>query len=243
MSVFYRLAALRLSSDNPVVYCRPMSLPARTAKQPTTKELDREARWPGFAALILGTALHYVLPERLSAGPSWLLPAVMAVLMIPILASHRRGWLEAARVLTFLAVGALTLALIASLALLIQGLPGHKDNPATLLRSAAVLWLTNVLTFALWYWKLDAGGPTGRDNRKGPVESSFLFPQMTMHPLEEKWSPEFIDYLFVAFNTSTAFSPTDTPVLGRWAKVLSMLQALISLTVLAVLAARAINVL
>lgn len=213
------------------------------AKQTTAKEADREARWPGFVALILGAALHYTLPERLSPGPSWLLPVVMAVLMIPILTSHRRGWLEAARILTFIAVGALTAALIGSLALLIQGLPGHKDNPATLLRSAAVLWVTNVLTFALWYWKLDAGGPLGRDNRKGPVDSSFLFPQWTKHPPEEAWSPEFVDYLFLAFNTSTAFSPTDTPVLDGWAKIMSMLQALISLTVLAVLAARAINVL
>lgn len=220
-----------------------MSTVLQKGKQPTAKEVEREARWPGFIALALGAALHYALPERLSVGPNWLLPAVMALLLIPILASHGRGWLQAARVLTFAAVGALTLALITSLALLIQGLPGHKDNPATLLRSAAVLWVTNMLTFALWYWKLDAGGPLGRDSRKGPVESSFLFPQMTTHPPQSNWSPEFIDYLFVAFNTSTAFSPTDTPVLGRWAKVLSMIQALISLTVLAVLAARAINVL
>jgi hypothetical protein len=106
-----------------------------------------------------------------------------------------------------------------------------------------VLWFTNVLTFALWYLKLDAGGPMGRDEATGPIQSSFLFPQMTKHPPDEEWSPEFIDYLFIAFNTSTAFSPTDTPVLDAWAKILSMLQALISLTVLAVLAARAINVL
>jgi uncharacterized membrane protein len=220
-----------------------MSQPAQTAKRATAKEVDREARWPGFVALILGTGLHYALPDRLSAGPSWLLPVIMATLMIPILASHHRGWLELARILTFAAVGTLTAALVTSLALLIQGLPGHKDNPATLLRSAAVLWLTNVLTFALWYWKLDAGGPLGRDNRKGPVESAFLFPQMTRPSEDPDWSPEFLDYLFVAFNTSTAFSPTDTPVLDRWAKTLSMLQALISLTVLVVLAARAINVL
>jgi hypothetical protein len=118
-----------------------------------------------------------------------------------------------------------------------------------LLRSAASLWLTNVLVFALWYWRLDAGGPHARDVRDAHVNGAFLFPQMTMLRRVETatgqrgWSPHFVDYLFLAFNTSTAFSPTDTPVLTRWAKVLMMVQSLISLSVLAVLAARAVNIL
>jgi hypothetical protein len=87
-----------------------------------------------------------------------------------------------------------------------------------------------------------AGGPVGRDKRTGPVPSAFLFPQMVSQP-GTHWSPQFIDYLFLAFNTSTAFSPTDTAILGRWAKILTMLQSLISLSVLVILAARAINVL
>jgi hypothetical protein len=174
---------------------------------------EPEARWPGFLALVAGAFLHYVLPSRLSVGPDWLLPLVMGLLLIPILASHRRGYHAAAKVLTFVAVGALTLALIVSLVLLIEGLPVHRDSPATLLRSAAVLWATNLLVFALWYWKLDAGGPIGRENSAGPVASSFLFPQMIRQPPDLRWSPEFIDYLFLAFNTSTAFSPTDTAVL------------------------------
>jgi len=204
---------------------------------------EPEPRWPAFIALMAGACLHYALPERLSVGPDWALPAVMAVLLVPIIASRQRGWLIAARNLTFIAVGALTMALIASLTLLIQGLPAHKDTPGTLLRSAAVLWVTNVLVFSLWYWKLDAGGPLGRDNTVGPIKSSFLFPQMVRQPADDDWSPGYLDYLFLAFNTSTAFSPTDTAVLDGWAKVLTMLQSLISLTVLALLAARAINVL
>ena len=106
-----------------------------------------------------------------------------------------------------------------------------------------------ILVFALWYWRLDAGGPHGRDLRFGHPDEAFLFPQMTMHPEaklkagEEAWSPNFVDYLFLAFNTSTALSPTDVPVLTRWAKVLMMLQSLISLTVLVLLAARAVNIL
>lgn len=204
---------------------------------------EPEPRWPGLVALMAGACLHSALPSRLTYGPDWALFALMAALMVPILASHQRRSYTVARWLTFVATGALTLALMTSLFLLIQGLPHHKDEPATLLRAASVMWVTNVLVFALWYWKLDAGGPLGRDLAIGPIRSSFLFPQMCKQPPDPDWSPQFLDYLFLAFNTSTAFSPTDTPVLDRWAKVLSMLQALLSLTILVVLAARAINVL
>ena len=217
---------------------------SQTAKKAVAKN-EPEPRWPGFLALAAGAGLHYALPPRLSVGPDWVLPAVIVALLVVVMATHRRGIYDWARGLTFAAVVALTLALITSLALLIQGLPAHKDRPAELLRSAAVLWITNVLVFALWYWKLDAGGPTGRDLHTGeePIASSFLFPQMMMHPPDPTWAPEFIDYLFLAFNTSTAFSPTDTAVLDGWAKIMAMLQSLISLSVLVVLAARAINVL
>ena len=122
--------------------------------------------------------------------------------------------------------------------------PKHEIDPRTLLRSAVALWVTNVLVFALWYWRLDAGGPHERDKVPGHKDGAFLFPQMNLETSSElNWSPNFVDYLFLAFNTSTAFSPTDTPALSRWAKILMMLQATISLTVLALLAARAVNVL
>src|SRR5262249_59983925 len=120
------------------------------------------------------------------------------------------------------------------------------DAPLELLRSAVSLWVTNVLVFALWYWRLDAGGPHRLEARTRHTEGAFFFPQMMQGApagASRDWSPGFIDYLFIAFNTSTAFSPTDTPVLSRWAKVLSMLQALISLAVVAILAARAVGML
>jgi uncharacterized membrane protein len=215
---------------------------SKSKKAPGT-DFEPEPRWPGLVALMAGACLHLGLPSRLSVGPDWALFALMAVLMVPILASHQRRLYTLARWLTFVATGALTLALMASIFLLVAGLPHHQDEPATLLRAACLLWITNVVVFALWYWKLDAGGPLGRDLAIGPIRSSFLFPQMCKQPPDPDWSPEFLDYLFLAFNTSTAFSPTDTPVLDRWAKVLSMLQALLSLTILVVLAARAVNVL
>ncbi len=187
--------------------------------------------------------IHYALPDRISFGPRWTLFAVVIVLVIPIIFSFRIGRKDIARVLAFIAVGILTLSLIASLALLIEGLPTHKDPPRTLLLSATLLWITNILVFALWYWKLDAGGPLGRE--KDVFRSSFLFPQMTHEAAEvdPTWAPNFMDYLFLAFNTSTAFSPTDTAVLSRWAKALTMLQSILSLAIIALLAARAINVL
>jgi hypothetical protein len=95
---------------------------------------------------------------------------------------------------------------------------------------------------------LDAGGPHARHLRGNHTEGDFLFPQMTLapssqKPLEQSWSPGFVDYLFLAFNTSTAFSPTDSPVLSRWAKVAMMVQATISFATVALLAARAVNIL
>jgi uncharacterized membrane protein len=139
--------------------------------------------------------------------------------------------------------------MIASLALLITALPERRISPPDLLRAAAAMWATNILIFASWYWRLDGGGPHERARDRGHSDGAFLFPQMTMDPDakraagEHDWEPNFVDYLFLAFNTSTALSPTDVPVLSRWAKALMMIQALISLLVIVLLAARAVNVL
>ncbi|HTP44603.1 MAG TPA: hypothetical protein VMJ13_08560 [Candidatus Acidoferrum sp.] len=204
----------------------------------------REPRWPAFVAIFATGLVHQSLPDRLSVGPRWGLFSVTVLLLIPIIFSYHRGHYNVSRILTFTATGLITCAMIASLALLISGIPKHLDPPQTLLRSAVSLWITNVFVFALWYWKLDAGGPLGRDKARGDFDSSFLFPQMLMREQPaEVWSPQFFDYLFLSFNTSTAFSPTDTAVLSRWAKVGMMLQSIISLTIVALLAARAVNIL
>jgi Protein of unknown function (DUF1345) len=208
-----------------------------------TPPITHEPRWPAFVAIVADACVYLALPERLSVGPRWLLLAIIFLLLIPITHSYRRERYDIARILTFIATGAITFALIASLALLIQGLPKHLESPSELLRSATALWITNVLVFALWYWKLDAGGPLGRDRSRGKLASSFLFPQMLVPDKHPSWSPQFTDYLFLAFNTSTAFSPTDTAVLSRWAKIGMMAQALISLLIIALLAARAVNIL
>jgi hypothetical protein len=204
----------------------------------------REPRWPAFVAMLAAAGVYWALPEPLSVGPGWLLLAITVLLMIPIAISARRGNHRVTRILTFVANSIIALAMIASLVLLVQGLPRHLETPKALLRSALSLWVTNILIFALWYWKLDAGGPLLRELPNGMSKSSFLFPQMASRGnCDSSWVPNFVDYLFLAFNTSTAFSPTDTAVLSRWAKLGTMLQSLISLVIIALLAARAVNIL
>jgi uncharacterized membrane protein len=194
--------------------------------------------------MLAAAGLYLALPSSLAVGPSWWLLAIVFALLIPMEVTYRRGRRDVTRVLAFIASGAITAAMIASLGILIAGLPSHRESPEKLLVAAVALWITNVLVFALWYWKLDAGGPTERERKRAEMESSFLFPQMLVPDGgDESWSPHFVDYLFLAFNTSTAFSPTDTAVLSRWAKMVMMLQSLISLTIVALLAARAVNIL
>ena len=205
-------------------------------------EKVREPRWPALVAMLADGLISYALPERLSVGPRWLLFSIIFVLLIPIIFTYRIGRHDLTRIFTFAANGAVTVALIGSLSLLIQGLPQRYEQGGMLLVSAGLLWITNVLVFSLWYWKLDGGGPLGRE--RPDAKSAFLFPQkMGNNEQDRSWSPMFIDYLFLAFNTSTAFSPTDTAVMARWAKVMMMLQSLISLSIIALLAGRAVNVL
>ncbi len=207
------------------------------------KKIAREPRWPAFIAMLAASGVYLAMPEPMSVGPSWGLLGVITLLLIAITVSHRRERFDVAKVLTLVANGLITLAMIASLVFLIQGIPKHAEAPKDLLRSASMLWIANVLVFALWYWKLDAGGPMGRDNKDDGLNSSFLFPQMLERDGDPSWTPHFMDYLFLSFNTSTAFSPTDTAVLSRWAKLGMMLQSLISLSIVILLAARAVNIL
>jgi uncharacterized membrane protein len=214
-----------------------------------------EPRWPVALALLAAAGLHFVLPRALVMGPPWLVLGSVAVLIFAAwYARHVRSrrWNER---LSYAALAVLTVALIFGLAGLLWALPRRLEPAGALLRSAAVLWVTNVLVFAGWYWRLDAGGPNARDFRVTHIRGAFLFPQMvlpgadaSMIPAdatipESHWRPGFVDYLFLAFNTSTAFSPTDVPVLSRWAKMMMMVQSVISFTSVAVIAARAVNIL
>jgi hypothetical protein len=208
-----------------------------------------EPRWPALVAAVGVGFLYYALPEQLTYGPGWLLLAVTVILLVPTVVSHRKGRSQLNEVFAYASLAVITLALVSSLVLLVMRLPTHKDQPVELLRAAAALWIGNILVFASWYWRLDGGGPNERDKQGVHTDGAFLFPQMIMDQSQKQqmgeqcWSPGFIDYLFLAFNTSTAFSPTDVPVLSRWAKVLMIVQSMISLATVALLAARAVNIL
>jgi hypothetical protein len=208
------------------------------------RTLLREPRWPAFIGMLAAGGIYLALPEPLSLGPSWSLLAILILFMVPIVISDRRGDHKVTRILSFTANAIITVAMIAALIHLVQGIPQHLESPKALLRSAGALWVANILVFALWYWKLDGGGPVCRERPGGMANTSFLFPQMIARENQNTdWTPHFIDYLFLAFNTSTAFSPTDTAVLSRGAKLGTMLQSLVSLTIIALLAARAVNIL
>ncbi len=212
--------------------------------------LHAPAHWQAvLAVLALGAIFGLVWSQismRLGVG-------IAAVLIIAVVA----GVMSRHRRLTGLGRGSMlavasvaTLALAAGVVLVVGLLIGASwtlaaratASPARLLGSAALIWLSNVLVFALWYYEVDGGGPMER--HQGLYDSrDLVFPQHQLEPATQLWAPQFVDYLFLAFNSSTALSPTDTLVLSRRMKLLMMCQALISLTVLAVVASRAVNAL
>ena len=208
-----------------------------------------EPRGQAVLAVLAIGAIYLALPRNLVLGPIWLLPTLIVILLVPTVLSHRLGRYSLNRTLGMIINGITTLALIGSVILLVRTLPTHRSSPLQLLRAGGLLWLTNVIVFALWYWRLDGGGPTVRHKEKKFGSTSFLFPQMQI-PQDERaqfacarWRPRFVDYLFVAFTQSSTFGPTDSPLLARWAKVLAMIQILISLTIVVLLISRAIGVL
>src|SRR6266545_2853109 len=216
----------------------------------SAERIDKpEPRWQALVALLAVGAIYLALPRSLIVGPIWLLPTVIVVLLVPTVVSHRVGKHSLNRALGIIINGITTLALIGSVILLVRTLPSNRQTPLQLLRSGGLLWLTNVIVFALWYWRLDGGGPILRHKQNKFGSTSFLFPQMQI-PHDERaqfectrWRPRFIDYLFVAFTQSSTFGPTDAPLLARWAKVLAMIQVFISLSIIVLLISRAVGVL
>ena len=196
-------------------------------------------RWPASLALLVIVVAYSAISEKLAPLPRFAIPVIVAVGILLIALSITRGRHLLVRPIALILIGAVTLAEVVSTLLLVSILPRGAVGPAGLLRDAALIWVINVVTFALWYWEIDGGGPLMRKVRPHEAKD-FLFPQQASGE-PKKWTPRFIDYLFLAFNHSTAFSPTDTAVLSRRAKVLVMIQATLSLMAIAVLIAKAIN--
>jgi len=216
----------------------------------THNHVDKpEPRWQALLALAAVGGIYMALPKALILGPTWLLPAFIAVSLAPTIVAHRMGRHSFNHVLGIVNSSIITLALIGSVMLLVKALPSHQEEPVRLLVSGAELWLTNVLVFALWYWRLDGGGPTVREKNPELVNTAFVFPQMQIEKIERKrfsvehWRPGFVDYLFIAFSQSSTFGPTDAPILAHWAKLLAMVQVFISLCIVILLISRAVGVL
>ncbi len=210
-----------------------------------------EPRWPASSAVLVAAILTYILPERYTIGPSWLTPVLELAVVIPLSIAAPQRIKGEPRWQRYSAVGLIALVNVGniySLSVLVYSLlqGSFRGKPivgSDLLRASVLIWLTNVLVFGLWYWELDRGGP---DDRSQPDhrEPDFLFPQMTTpHCAPAQWFPAFADYLYVSFTNATAFSPTDTLPLTVQAKMLMTVQALTSLLTIALVAARAVNIL
>jgi hypothetical protein len=213
-------------------------------------EVHAESHFPALVTLLAVGGLYAALPFALVGGAErWILLCVVGALLLPTIIARARGRHSLNQTFGYILNGVVTVALIWSVAVLVKAMFGRVASGAQLLFSTIAIWISNVLVFASWYWRLDAGGPHERDLKPGHDRGAFLFAQMQMEPEakmiagEERWSPNFVDYLFLAFHTSTAFSPTDAPVLSRWAKMLMMIQTSISLLILTFLAARAFDLL
>jgi hypothetical protein len=206
--------------------------------------------WPVAVAVVGVAALHVALPARYRVQPAWVVPVALilplAALIIgdPGRIDRQKRWL---RILTGILIAFITLAnLLAAGRLVVDILTNNKlyaNNAGGLLAAGGVIWVTNVIAFALWYWDLDRGGAAARAHPPGRPPA-FVFPEMQQAGyVAPTWMPRFIDYLFLAFWTATAVSPTDTVAIKPWAKLLMMLEAAGSIALAALVIARAINIL
>ena len=211
-----------------------------------------EPRLPVACAVLIAIVLQGLVPHRYAFPPWWLLPALELLLLVVIILFRQT---KIDRQATILRVLSLSLAVAAGLATawsafhLIDELIRNTDpngplnQAGTLLRVGGSIWLTNVIVFALWYWDLDRGGPAARACGDR-THTDFLFAEMTAPEFAAKdWEPRFVDYLYLSFTNSTAFSPTDTLPLTRWAKLTMMFQSAVSLATVALVVARAVNIL
>jgi hypothetical protein len=222
--------------------------PDEAAAPAWRRRTEGEQRWSSGLAVLAMIGLQFLLPERLSLGGRWLLPALEVVIIVVLVAADPGRVVRRSRPLRMLALGLIGLASLAnawSVGALVSEIVTGADTPRAgpLLASGGSVWLINVLTFAVWFWELDRGGPAARAHGLDPYPD-FLFPQMTQADMvPPEWEPLFLDYLYVAFTNATAFSPTDTMPLSRWAKLLMGVQSATSLSIAALVVAKAVNAL
>lgn len=210
------------------------------------RKTDGEHHWQMSLGVVVAIVLQLALPVRLMLGPPYLLPIAEAVILLVVLVANpgrlvRRS--AGIRVCALVLLGVLSASNAISAGLLVREIVGGSSTSgAHLLLEGVYIWLTNVIAFGLWYWEFDRGGPVQRAHgvRKHP---DLLFPQMQQPGVAPpEWEPVFFDYLYTSFTNATAFSPTDTMPLSRWAKLMFLIQSAISLVTVALVISRAVNI-
>lgn len=203
----------------------------------------KQSRWQAAAAIVVALVLYERLPAKLTFGPIWVAPLLVLGLLLPLLVTGPKIQSHIRRVASVSLIAILNFFNLVSVVLLISDLVsgakgGHAVAPLDLLRSGALIWLTNVIVFGLWFWEIDR--ETGFPD--------FLFPQATLREanpsmVPPSWEPMFADYLYLAFTNALAFSPTDVMPLSRLSKVLMLVESLISFATVALILARSVNIL
>jgi len=229
-----------------------MSEPTRTGVgdtvAPGPPPAAAERRWPMATAVLVATVLFVVVPHR-GRVPGWWVGPVLQLVLLGLLIAQDPGRIDRRSptlhrlMVALLAI--MTLGTVLSVTILaVDVLAGVADVTATaLLGRGAAIWVENVIVFSLWYWQFDRGGPAERAADM-PVPPSFAFPENATPELAPAgWRPTYPDYLYLSFTNATAFSPTDTLPLTRWAKLAMMFQSAVSLITVALVVARAVNVL
>ena len=215
------------------------------------RDAERGERWwPVALAIIVVAGLHVALPAKYRVNPPWVVPGVLLALLVTLIIGdpgridRQKTWL---RIITDIMIAFLTVANLFAAGRLVGAILTDSKlfaaNAPALLATGGVIGATNVVAFGLWYWDLDRGGAAARAHHPH-ADPAFVFAEMQYPDYTPAgWVPEFADYLTLAFWTATAFSPTDVSAIKRWAKLLMMTEAMVSLVIGVLVIARAVNIL
>ena len=208
-----------------------------------------ESRWPPRLTLLVAIVVPLLLPDRFSLAAKWVAPALLTLLLVAhAIADPGRidRQTRATRVIGIARVAVLvTGAMFQAVVLTVELVGGNKalNSADELLSSGALVWLNTIIAFAFLYWELDGGGPAARAHRRAKYPDFAFAEHMNPMLAPPGWRPLFLDYLYLGLTNATAFSPTDVMPLRHWAKLTMGAQALISLIILGLVIARAVNIL
>lgn len=209
-----------------------------------------EPRWPVALTILVVILLLALLPKYIRLMPMWVSYVLGAVVLVPIavvgLTSGQARWLRVERMVTLIFFVITAVLILVNMANLLRAMVQRSAEitGVQLLASSVAAWVINVFMFSLLYWQIDRGGPEARVNH-AEARRDWFFPQEgdAVSAAPPDWQPVFVDYLYLAYQTATAFSTTDVAPLTHRAKLLMMFESAISLATILVVAARAINIL